>query len=67
MPETQAQVFIIWRPPPRRVLFEGKRNTVSTSHAIFEITLTAPHSIKIRVSNECGHFPPREATRVNIL
>ena len=50
MPETPAQVFVIRRPPPRRVLFDGKRNTVSTSHAIFEITLTAPQGIEIRVS-----------------
>ena len=55
------------RPGPRRILFDGKRNTVSTSHVILEMATAAPQGIEIRVSERIwSFFFTWEATSVNI-
>ena len=51
-PKIRFTCSLLRRHPLKRILFDGKPNTVCTSHVISKITITAPQRIEIRVSKQ---------------
>ena len=59
-PKIRLAFFWLWPPRPRGALLDGKRNTVSTSHVLLDVTWRRHKALKFASASEFGDFSLRE-------